>query len=230
MKIISNLKKFLMLPTVVDLGWSTMNALPLRRFQSNLDPNEKTWEDYHELMKTQHPVKYFLFETVRHWLAVHLFMPLDDLKYYVRDFIFRRTHLLDLRQQSWVPGCDDYSWGYSDPRESMLYACMNLLDRFVKETDAKKKLEWLESELAASEPDSCERGIFADSVSLYREALLIHKWWHCDRKSEFLRLTRRDDYSTTEATRGSLAKWDEYEEKEEEMLQRLLKIRRGLWS
>ncbi len=228
MNVLKRLKKAISLPSVVDLGWSESNALPIRRFQP--DVLGWTWEDYHKEMKAKYPVRYFIMETFVHWFVVHVTMPLRELRWYVRDTLIRRTHMLDLRQVSWVEGCDDYSGGYIDPLSEILYACMNSLNRFITETNAPQHLEWLESQLVATHADDPGRGTLEDNCALYREAIAIYKWWNVDRKSDFIRMSNSDDYTSPEATKATLTRWDDFEAKEDEMLTRLMKIRRGLWN
>ncbi len=228
MTLLKKLKKTFGLPTVVDLGWSDSNALPMRRFQPGVQG--WTWEDYHEEMKVKYPIRYFFFETFVRWFSVHVTMPLEHAKWYVRDNLVRRTHMLDLRQTSWVDGCDDYSGGYIDPLNEILYACMNSLNRFISETHGVKHADWLAKTLAEKPVDDPSRGVLEDNYAMYTEAIAIHKWWNIDRKSDFMRMSNTDDYTSPEASKATFARWDAFEAKEDEMLVRLMKIRRGLWS
>lgn len=227
MKLLQAIKKMIFLPTVMDLGWSKMNALPMRGLGAR--EGDRTWEDYHELMKMQYPVRYFLFDTLPRLFRWHVAHPLGNAKRFIKHFIWKRTHLLDLRQRSWVPGCDEYDWGYIDPRETMLYSCMTCLGRFIEETDAKNHLEWLKLELMKTTEDM-GRGIIEDSIALYTEALAIHRWWTSDRKAKFLAMQLSDKYQTTEERQETFSKWDAFEAEEDEMLVRLMRIRRGLWN
>jgi hypothetical protein len=225
---IATLKKLLKLPTPVDLGWSSSNALPMRSFHP--DVLGWTWEDYHSQMKSKYPVRYFIFETLRRFVSTYLLHPLKNTKWYFIERWFKKNHMLDLRQVSWVPGCDEYDWGYLDPRTEMLFACMNSLDRFVKEAHARSHLDWLESQLATIPDTSPEKQVLEDNIMLYREALEIHKWWNVDRKTKFVKFSDEDDYSTDVGKRAVFDRWEKFEQEEDEMMIRLMRIRRGLWS
>lgn len=222
-------KKILSLPSVVDLGWSETEALPMRSFQP--DVQGYTWEDYHEKMKQEYPVLYFLNMTLPRFVAVKFVMPLRELKYYVQDHLIRRTHLLDLRQSSTTIGCDDYRGGYLDPRQAILYACMNSLGRFLKESDAENHLAWMERKLTELPADSTDRKIFEDNCALYREALNIDYWWSMARKIDFEQLsTEQSNARTEEEKRAVYKKWDAFELWEDKMLHRLINIRMSLWN
>jgi len=189
------LKKVFQLPSVVDLGWSKSEALPIRRVQP--DVQGYTWEDYYDKMEKEHPVLFFLNVTLRRFISVNFVMPLQELKYYIRDQLIRRTHLLDLRQNSSVIGCDDYNGGFIDPRTQILYACMNSLDRFIDESKAFDHLKWLRNELALLPADAVDRQVLEDNIMLHSEAISIHNWWHNDRKSEYIRLNQKQDQAYT---------------------------------
>lgn len=232
MNVFTRLKKSIFLPTVVDLGWSKTDALPMRRFQPNVVG--WTWEDYYELMKKKYPVRYFFFKTFRRILSIHVVAPLRRFNSYVHDVLICKSHMLDLRQNSWLDGCDDYQGGYLDPRTEMLYACMNSLHRFIDETNAKNHLAWMESELEKISTDSGDedkRLIFHDNIHLYREAIEIHRWWTCERKTQYLHLCKEQQKAGCKNDWKSIhSKWDEFEQQEDDMMVRLMKIRRGLWS
>ena len=172
-------------------------------------------------------MRYFLCETLRNVISSYIVYPLSRLRWYFVERWFTKNHLLDLRQTSWVPECDEYEWGYIDPRTEMLYACMNSLDRFIHESHARSHLEWLEQQVLTAE--DCEKRVLEDNINLYKEALEIHKWWNVDRKNHFMKLCNSDDYANPQASRQTFARWDAFEDEEDAMMMRLMKIRRGLW-
>jgi hypothetical protein len=92
-------------------------------------------------------------------------------------------------------------------------------------------LKWLQTEVALLPDEAIDRQVFEDNITLYSEAIAIHKWWHHDRKSEYLKLNQKQDQAyTREMKQEVYAEWDAFEAKEDEMLQRLIKIRMGLWN
>lgn len=225
---LETVKNKMMLPTVRDLGWSKTDSLPMRSFQPNVQGF--TWEDYHQKMKSEYPIRYFLFETLPSlWRYIQFYFSM--LRSYIKYNLIKRIHLLDLRQKSVAGGGDDYRGGYIDPREAMLYACMNVLERFISETDAENHLRWMESQVSELPEDSDERAIFEENCDLYREALAINYWWTVSRKNAYANLQLAwDNASSHEEKMSIISKEQGFDREEDEMLHRLVNIRMGLWN
>lgn len=155
----------------------------------------------------------------------------SDMKYwFVSHFIPKRKyHLLDLRQPK---ANGDYRYGWLDSDHQMIFALFNILNNFVK----NEMPHWYcpsEEEIAFDASLLHQRNIFL-------EVKAIHYWWNVDRK----RQDKRKDHllhDWHEAKKISVSKehqlWEDLrkaetalEDKEDEMILRLIKIRRSLWT
>lgn len=222
-------RKLLRLPDPKDLGMSNSNCLPSREFTPDCDG--PTWEDWDIKVKAKFPIKYFFAETlidfVRFKLWLPIYRPLDEAHYWLVSHTIRRYHILDLRQPKNEYGVDEYRYGWRDVPEAMLYAIFNLLDQFVKHE--------LPNFYCPPEED-IENKIQRDT---YFEILAIHKWWFEDRKREYQefsncrtewhKLHKVGDPHTDEIWNEMNKMHENFENKTDEMIARLMKVRRSLW-
>lgn len=230
------LRKLFKLPSPVDLGRSKWDALPSRDFTPEC--TSYTWEDWHDEVKSLHPVRYFIAETFGDFLLYQIWFPVSrpfkkTYRWLVSHLIpSRRYHMLDLRQPH-SKHCDSYQYGWQDVPEKMLYAMFNLLK------------EWFdENPYDISEDHSMEE-INADPVLLrqyteYQEAKAILHWWQFTRKYDYKEYNqmlhdwselRSVDYKQAEKLFKELNNFEEQLEKNtDDMVTRLMKIRRGLWT
>lgn len=231
--------KIVKLPTPFELGWSDdphFNALPMRDFSS---PGDKTptWEDWEEKMRKEHPVKYFLVESIPRWIHHHFIIPLKDAKYWFKCHFIpsHRYHILDLRQpikKGELENIDAYRWGWIDSDTQMLYAMFNIFNNFV-EHEFKNHYCPSEEEIQA-EPHLLQ------TRNLHLEIKAIHYWWNVERarmqKAQEKLLhdwseARRNDTPTVHQLWDELHKGEQaFDDKTNEMIIRLMKIRRSLWT
>lgn len=234
------LKRLLKLPSPVDLGWTKINALTIDFF--NDDPNCKTWEDYDRYISEHYPVKNFLVNTlprfVRRNIVNPVYVPLNEAYYWLVSHVIpsRRYHMLDLRQPykaGDVANLDCYRWGWCDVPEKMLYAMFNLLGEYLAEepTDLREwhSPEEIEADAGMKEQQRC-----------YDEAHKIYRWWSVERNegrkaiedmtSKWHDARKVRDPSAEEYWKQlrDMQAW--FEEREDEMIGRLISIRRGLWT
>lgn len=235
------------LPGPKDLGMSDSNyAMPSDLF---LFPNENddrpTWEMYYARLKREYPVKFFLSSTLPGALLYAwrraIGWKLRDAWYWLQSFVWRKDHLLDLRQ----PGTDQleadyYRWGWLDTDHKMLFALFNLLDEFM---DGGLPIYFPSSEEAAKDDGSEDNYQYAGlkrQRELCLEVIAIHDWWKHERKREHkLESELCSKWSDAHKARAPETEslWQELrvqteknEQQEEEMIARLMKIRRSLWS
>lgn len=229
MKFIRKLRKLVKPPTPVELGRTKHNALPSRMF----DPFEAKfcWEDWEEEVKREYPVRYFLGKTVPHWFAVKITMRLRDWKWKIIDF-FKRPHMLDMR----YPG--EYGGGYVDPCHAMLVANFKLLGKYIAEEPYNLRDDYSDEEID-------DQGLRAQQDH-YDEAMALWRYWTVERKEleagryasydKMKQAGKEGDKERYEELREEwLSEKDEYgrderDRVEDEMLGRLIKIRRGLWT
>lgn len=225
-------RKLLKLPSPVDLGWSHHNALEDEMFSDH--PKGKTWQDWHRTVKKMHPIKYFIAETLADWLRYKIWFsikrPVSKAYYWFVSHAIpsRRYHMLDLRQEG------GYRYGWRDVPEKMLYAMFNLLGEYLNKEDPTDLTEHYTIEQINNEPN-----LKAQQDAL-EEAREIYYWWTVGRKDEKILISVTQDlWWTAKKKKDPIASahFDllkkleaQYEEREDEMVLRLMKIRRTLWT
>lgn len=228
--------KIFALPTPQELGWTTDGSLPMRSFQS-IGDDSLTWEDWEEEMQKKYPIRYFLSCTFYYWFISTITRPIKNFFYWLKSHLLpsRRYHILDLRQPSKINGKynpDEYNWGWADCDHLMLFAIFNLLNLFVKK-DFKNFYCPTDEELIKTPSLAQQRNLFIEIKS-------IHYWWNVERKRA---ISKIDDVQSkwfkakSDGTSEFQQLWQdlkvlekEQEEKTEEMVTRLMKIRRSLWT
>ncbi len=210
------------------------NSMGMRDFAS---PGQKTWEDYEDYLKLTYPVRFFLAYTVRDFVRYKLWLqitrPFKDVWYWLKchtlpSYCF---HMIDIRDK-------EYRYGYQDTDHRMMLAMMSLLTYYIEveepycpELHDVYEENWDEG-----------RGIMKRQRSNYLEAKEIYNWWHWERKAE--EQTKRDlqriwwdlrkanrDSDEAQAAFKAMSDFDEScSALEEEMLIRLVKIRKSLWT
>lgn len=235
------LRKLFKLPSPVDLGRSKHNALPLKEFSPEC--KDYCWEDWNDEVKQLHPVKYWISETfgdfIRYKIWLPIWRPIENARYwFVSHFVpSRRYHFLDLRQpckSGEISNFDCYRWGWQDVPEKMLYAMFNLLGEYLKKEEPADLIKWYSIEDINADP------CLKSQYEALNEAKAIYHWWTVERKLE-LEKDSKLLHSWSEAKKSmdpnTKELWDKLqesgkvqEEKIDEMLIRLLKIRRNLWT
>ena len=239
-------KKLLKLPGPADLGKSTSNnALASRYFSP--DTTGYCWEDYEADIQKLYPIRYFILYTLHDFLKYKIwfkiYKPIDDLYYFIISHIIpgKRHHMLDLRQpcnnKSEYDYIDCYRYGWRDVPEKMLYAMFNLLKKYLDEEpyDLIKDytLEQINADLG-----------FKQQYDQLQEARELYKWWSIDRKNDYekqsdllhkwCQTNKIKEFRVSGAADSAYEKYKQseiaFDNKTEEMLLRLLKIRRNLWT
>lgn len=225
-------KKLFGLPSPIELGWSSHNALEDEEFSD--EPQGKTWQDWHRHVKQLHPTKYFFVETLPKFFRYNVWWPIkrpiERSHYWLVSHLIpsRRYHMLDLRQEG------GYRYGWQDVPEKMLYAMFNLLGEYLnKEQPYDLSDDYTEAQINAD-------ASLKHQYDALNEARAIYHWWTVGRKRE-----EQEEAEIRnlwwEAKKAKDPKRDEYwqklqkmkedaETKTDEMIARLMKIRRGLWT
>ena len=222
-----NILKLFKLPSPVELGKATHNALPFRDLPFNTPKDKYTWEDWLEEVKRDYPVRYFFNRVLPHFIR-----SLSDPFVYVYNFLKynlvpkHRYHILDLRQPK--TQCDNYRWGYTDIVERILFANFNLLNQFVElelDEPIETKIANLQKLIEETKDDD-EREVLTKELELYKEVSCLYDWWNYLRKAEYEEkeiLSNIDKKKWIEADQ-------KFDEKEQKMFMRLSEIRRFLWT
>ena len=130
--------------------------------------------------------------------------------HWVRCHVWNRYHLIDLR------GHADYDWGWIDRDHAMWIACFALLVDYVEKENPFEFINW-ESDDGHS--------------NAAKEIRALYEWWKTGRKTEHdaHRAMPVDNYRGP-SWDAWCAENDRLEAKDEEMLDRLMKIRGYLWT
>jgi len=216
-------KKLLHLPSPKELGWSPSNSLSMRIFSRK---DGYTWEDWYEKMEKEHPIKFFFTHKLKDWFN-NIKRPVSKSWYwFVSHFVpSRRYHMLDLRQP------EDYSYGWLDSDRQILFANFNILNNFVKNE--------MPDFYCPSEEEVKADPHLASQRNNYLEIKAIHHWWNVTRKQDsdkYSKLVKAwCDAKGKDPSEHSL--WKEIDKleieinaKEQDMLFRLIKIRKSLWT
>ena len=188
-------------------------ALPSRDFDAQ--PGDYTWEDWREEAKAAHPVRFFLSDTLPRLIRVRITMQIAHLWYWFRCHTYTRYHVLDLRSKEY-----GYKWGYGDPVEMVLIANFRILQNFVeKEHPDIGSMEVKDH----ADHDSQWMELIESQVKDEKEIRFLYDWWMITRPQlvASLRKAERRQYSELS---------DEIDRQDDEMLVRLMAVRRRLWT
>lgn len=225
---ITRLKTIFAPPGPKELGWSKGGALPLWSITPFVD--EKTWEDWREHVKAEYPVRYFLSEVVGRWVSFQVSC-VGRAWYWLKCHVLTsyQYHKLDLRGVD--PVEPKYTHGYLSPNEVLWLAAWAALCLYIKE-EPKDPALWMTEE-DFKDPETLRQ------KQNYDEAQALYRWWTVDRlEDNWERLYQDmqtcvktgDKERYVQARTLWLASMNHQEEKEDEMFERLMKIRRSLWT
>jgi len=218
------MKSLFSLPGPKELGKSDHNSLPSRKFS----PFEKgyCWEDFDKLIAEQYPIRNWIFNVFFSWFskkAYRLTMRWYDFK----SIWINKDHLIDLRQRTKF---DHYDGGYIDNVQKVLYANFNILCNFVE----SKEFERMKQQFLQKNIEDESDKTWQDAA---KEMVRLHHYWMTERtqdneKCQMLHniaksKNNKEEYS--EAMNVWLDFGRAVDEKEDHMLNRLIKIRRFLW-
>lgn len=194
---------------------------------------DHTWEDWEVKMRKEHPVRYFFAETLPFEFRMRIKNPVRDAWYWIKCHLLPSYcyHKLDLRQPKREDG-QDYKYGWIDSDTKMLYAMFNILNLFVKDE--------MPNYYCPSEEEVQKDPNLLRQRHVYLEAKALHYWWNVERPRQNKRYSELL-HNWSEAKKSGnpeehrfwvdLHKFEEAQEvKEDEMVGRLLNIRRSLWT
>jgi hypothetical protein len=239
------LNKIFKIPGPKDLGMSRANyAMASVYFTSG---DELTWEDYYAKVKKDYPIKYFISATLIGFFVriyrCNLRRVTDAFYWFKCNYIKKhKYHLLDLRQPKKITftksngvvktklNPEHYSYGWRDIDDRMIFAIFGLLNEYVKH-----ELNVITDEDVKADPNLIT---FKDNQD---EILAIHNWWNNERPQAMDEIDRASSKwgklsnlkraeAKTRAWTDLINKETQFEAKTDEMIARLMKIRRTLWS
>lgn len=231
------LRKIFKIPSPKELGLSKTDALPLRKITPEV--TGVTWEDYYEIIKEKYPVRYFFAETLANYLKFKIWYKVKYPLIRIYEYLLYnfhpnyKYHLLDLRQ----PGKDRYAvdyyrYGWIELDSKIMFAAMNLLKSYFDNKPYDVSLDYSLEEIQN------DIGL-KNQHETYEEAKRILQWWIKERKDLLKNkdelLNEWYDLRNVNLTASKILKekMDELDElikiQEEDMLIRLIKIRKNLW-
>lgn len=157
--------------------------------------------------------------------------------YWIRTHIWNRYHMLNMKSKQ-----NGYSWGWQDRSELILFACMNLFKDFIeKERGGRSKLrtEMRPFDIAwgMNEQDFTE--YFTGDIKKEQVLAELYDWWVGGRAAEHEAFDRmptglNNDIPIKTLDESQWEKWlaesDRIDNKDNEMLIKLIGIREYLWT
>lgn len=229
------LDRVLPLPGPKELGKADCDALPSRMFGDQY-PGIYTWEDWDEAMRRDYPIAQFLRERLPRPFRYY-WRRITDAWYWIKCHTLPsyRFHMLDMRNPG---GGVDYTHGWMDRSELMLWVCFKLLVDFVeKEQGATDLRECYTTEEIESSPE------LQAHIKMRDEIQALYQWWktgraEADAKTDAVFQTyhtaKTDPTKTPEEIAVLLDAWTDErkrtEGQDQEHLIRLIALREHLWT
>lgn len=195
-------------------------ALPMRGFGCD-DPNAYDWSDWERDTRIAYPFRFWLTHTFPQF-----FWPMRrvirDAWYWLQCHTLRsyRFHLLDIRKPG--PGID-YTHGWLDRDTVILYAAFTCLRQFV---EIEKPVD----------PTLCDDGNdWSEHKKRHDEVMALYDWWMRGRLEDIAAEERAwAIHEKDHRDEGTRRVWIDarqfVEDREQEMLERLIKVRRYMWT
>lgn len=135
--------------------------------------------------------------------------------YFIRCHTYTRYHIVNCRSPQ-----NDYCWGYRDKDTLMFYACFSLLKDFVEKEEPFDIIDY----------STCD-----EDKKLKQEIIDLYDWWCDGRATEQKLLEKRPDScvykNTTAYHEYGVHSWFTCSNaRDDEMFDRLMKIRHTLWT
>ena len=167
--------------------------------------------------KPRHELKYWIEGL---WRDIWGWRPL----YWLRCHTFTKYHIIN------ISGQDGYKWGWIDRDHAMYLACFKLLTEFVELEDptvGQRTLDDYRGEpgvIDDAEWEQYHKPSIVPQLEREVEVRALYDWWKTTRKQEW------DACYAMKSGQPMYDEMDRLEEKDEEMLMRLMKVRRTLWT
>lgn len=164
---------------------------------------------------------------------------LKGLWYWIRCHTYNRYHIIN------ISGQDDYRWGWIDRDHAMYLACFALLVDFVENEDPEvglRAIEYYAPKFTNNPTEFHDWYAYAgpsieSQLEREHEVRTLYDWWKTNRALEH---KAHDEQPTGFGTGFRIhdecvwAKWraeqERLEQKDLEMLDRLMKVRQSLWT
>jgi len=233
-------KKLLHIPGPKDLGMSKHNnSMAIALFRNY--PGELTWEDYHARIKKEYPVKYLIKYSIPKFFSYvyrKATTPIKDFIYWFKCHTIKehKYHLIDIRNET-------YKYGWLDTDSRMELALFSLLVEFVeKELDSYHTPTEKD---AIADDQGIDPNIYTGvrkQYNNYKEYMSIYNYWkyekpildkqHSDKINEWYEAHKQNPFSklTKKLAKEKSIIEDNNTKKLNDMLHRLIDIRKSLWT
>lgn len=177
--------------------------------------------------------------------------PFKDGWYWFRCHTYTKYHMLDLRTK-------EYRYGWMDQDTRMFHACFNCLVYFVEQEEGLPHLKYQsepwEQFIETEEDKQKELERQKEAERIYNEVKMLYDWWKEGRAkeedeihhitdgldlslhfeeipgSEYSRLVDKNNINQHPKWLEYCRRSDEFKKKDDEMLDRLIKVRHYLWT
>lgn len=220
------------LPGPKDLGRAESNEFLPSGLFDGVEDGEYTWESWRKEVKEKYPVRYFLSEVLTMWVS-RQWRRLTDAIYWIKCHTLpsHRYHFLDLRNP--YPG-SHYTYGWVDRCQVVLWAPFIALRDYIEKEEPANVADHYSVDEIEADP------LLQEQKRLHDEALALYHWWMKGRQEEseeegqLFRIFNQLKKNKDPEAEGARQAWLEYrewqEKREDEMLERLIKIRRTFWT
>jgi len=177
--------------------------------------------------------------------------PFHDIWYWIRCHTINRYHMLDLRTK-------EYRYGWMDQDWRMFHACFNCLVEFVEKEDGlgmlKRQIGCFDELSEEEHSTENKKKHNEEATRVYEEIFKLYHWWKEDREKEYDEIHHICDgmdlsikfkespehpgcriWDTSHFFENP--KWEEFSKKKEEFerkdddnLDKLIKLRKYLWT
>lgn len=189
-----------------------------------------TWEDWEAEVRAKHPVRFWLVQTLPRFFRP-VWWSFRDAWYWLKCHTLSsyRYHLVDLRN---VDPLQPYTHGHLDPCSIMRLAAWRALRDYVEKAGPVDPASW-------ATPEELLEPSLKEQKAHYDEAQALYRWWMWERIEEDAVVSALHELvmvpgiskSDMRARRKAwLDRADLADQKDEEMLQRLFKLRSFLWT
>ena len=226
---IKNIFKIFSPPGPYKLGMSDVYENLPSKFFNNGNNSGPTWEDWEERVKKEYSIRYFIYFTFFSWIKRLYIRLIDNPLYWLKCHLLSKYkyHIIDLREPR---GPKAYRYGFIDTDMRMYLAIFALFNDFVKNSNL----------YCPSEEEVEKDQYLLPERQLFLEIKYIHYWYNVERvKNKELEEETLNQWfnakNVSPELEGEL--WKKLNDlqqanqvKEDEMIIRLMKIRRSLWS
>ena len=197
---------------------------------SNVALSMEDWNIYEEFLQFKYPIRYFLGYSIWRKIINPIKRLCSNGYWWIRHHTINRYHYLDLRQPKFrngLPNWDAYSYGWRDRDQIMLYAMFNVLCQFVEK---ELHYQWADEILKE----------FHNHYNAQMEMKALYQYWTMERNavasakdvalSKWYNTTLKTGQKEEELYQEYTQLEREFQDREDEMCMRLLKIRKYLWT